>query len=425
MAGLSRSPRFFARLLEDHLVVVDRARLELRVLNPSAAVLWLLLEEGWQDASTLREALSALAPAAGGDLADATEGSLREWCGLGWLESAGGRVRLTRRQAPPLDPLRGRMESHPAEAPLPSHRVVSELRLRLGSRVCNVRFCETGEPGFPEVIPKLRALLSGMAAAGSAAHGCELRFLNAGARCWVAGLQPAVSTAEESLAVSLLITRIFRYFHQGEGPFVYMHGASVAGESGALLLPGRSGAGKSTLAAYLAANGWTYLGDDVVGLGRKRPAGEFRVLAFPTAAKVKAGAWPLLKRHYPHLAALPELNYAGRRARFLALAHPDEASGSSQPLRAVVFPRYGADQAARLLPVNAVTALCELVEAGLKTVEVADAGHIDSLLDLLETVPCYRLSYAQLDDAAGLLRAPLAACISTHTSGLTTASAVC
>jgi hypothetical protein len=48
--------------------------------------------------------------------------------------------------------------------------------------------------------------------------------------------------------------------------FVLLHASAVLGADGPVLLVGPSGAGKSTLSAALATRGWTYLGDEVIGL---------------------------------------------------------------------------------------------------------------------------------------------------------------
>jgi hypothetical protein len=47
---------------------------------------------------------------------------------------------------------------------------------------------------------------------------------------------------------------------------VLLHASAVQAADGPVLLIGPSGAGKSTLSAALAARGWTYVGDEVVGL---------------------------------------------------------------------------------------------------------------------------------------------------------------
>lgn len=47
---------------------------------------------------------------------------------------------------------------------------------------------------------------------------------------------------------------------------VLLHASAVLGAGGPVLLIGPSGAGKSTLSAALALQGWTYVGDEVIGL---------------------------------------------------------------------------------------------------------------------------------------------------------------
>ena len=47
---------------------------------------------------------------------------------------------------------------------------------------------------------------------------------------------------------------------------VLLHASAVLGADGPVLLIGPSGAGKSTLSAALTRRGWTYVGDEVIGL---------------------------------------------------------------------------------------------------------------------------------------------------------------
>lgn len=64
---------------------------------------------------------------------------------------------------------------------------------------------------------------------------------------------------------------------------LWMHGAAVASDGRAILLPGARGRGKSTLATALCARGWRFLTDDLIAL---EPA-TLQVRPFPRVPEVR------------------------------------------------------------------------------------------------------------------------------------------
>lgn len=404
MAGLTLSPRFSARFLADHLTVVDSARHELHVLNPSAAALWLSLDDEPQDLRGLSGSLGRLFGRAPDEMESDIAATIDEWSARGWLESGDSRYRLTHEKARESDIFHERAKSYPPESALPPHEIVSDLRISLGDDFCRVLLCRTGEEGFPDAIPRLEALLSGLAASGERPFSTELCLVNAGHGFWLKRADGVLWTTDESFALSSLTSGILDHLYADAGLFATVHAAALCREGGAVLLPGMSGFGKSTLAAYLAFRGWGYLGDDIVALGRRVEDEHDLILPFPTALGIKPSSWPMVAAWYPELDAYPVVSYADRQARFLRILHDGIDDPRRRRVRAIVFPRYCAGQPAELTPIDPVQAICSLVEAGFTTGGLLQAQRVERLLDLLERVRGYRLTYSRLEDAERHLR---------------------
>lgn len=400
MTGIAASEAFYARLLEEHLVLVDQERAELGVLNPTAAILWLLLDESIHDLDSLSAACAELIDDTPDDLTATVESTLTEWLARGWLEEIQGGYRITRRPCVARDPDRDRGTWHPADKRLPDHVVVSQLALRLGGKSFSVDLGDTGAPGNPYTLARVRGVLSGMIAATEDENPIELRWIHDGEAFWLASKDSVLWTGDESFAISSLVTALLQPAYAEQGLFATMHAAAVSRAGSVLLLPGVSGAGKSTLTAYLVAHGWGYLGDDIVALGRPSQGKDFEVHPFPSAIGLKPGSWPTLRPHYPSIDTLPVVPYADRQARFLPISGNRVPTGTRQCLRAILLPRFSPGATLEITPITPVQTLCELISAGVTTRQTMDMAHAEILLEMLEKLPAYKLTYGDLDAVA-------------------------
>lgn len=394
MTGLCTSGRFHVRLLRDQLVVVDHELGEMRVLNGTASLLWLLLDERTYTLTQLNRSLAELFSEATADMTGFTQATIEEWRALGWLETVAGGYRITRRQGTTMDGLRGRGVWHGPQTPLPEHSEQVTLKIRLGDKFFRVKLSTTGKSGHANTLGRLQAVLSGMVCNLDFDKSIDLSWVHDGSEFWLQTPDAVLRTKNESLALSSVITILFKKAYGDRGIFATLHAAAVSRYGSVVLLPGASGSGKSTLTAFLVAQGWDYLGDDVIALGRTCAAEAFEVLALPTAVGVKAGSWPVLRTLYPVIDALPVIPYADRAAKFLPLFDADtEFSLGRQTPRVMVLPRYVPGQALSVTPIEPVQALCELIATGITTGESIDASRIDTLLELLEELPVYMLRH--------------------------------
>lgn len=185
------------------------------------------------------------------------------------------------------------------------------------------------------------------------------------------------------------------------------HAGAVARNGQALVICGESGQGKSTLTFGLVAAGCAYLGDDHIPLHRDGRS----VLAFPTAAGVKAGSWDL-----PEIRALQDMYGMAPHSprmgvRYLPLGQAQTPRiGTKLPVRALIFPEFRPGAAYEIARVEPEQALILALRAGSRP-SGSHRGNIAPLADFLNHIPAYRLSYSSSEFSVpaclDLLNSPL------------------
>jgi hypothetical protein len=192
------------------------------------------------------------------------------------------------------------------------------------------------------------------------------------------------------LALNIVLVEALRHLKVG----AVLHGAAVGVSGRAALLAGGTGAGKSTLALGLAARGFEHLSDDFIPLsavGRD-------VHAFPLAASVKAGSWPILAQDFPSVGTSRVFEFGERRVRYVDPHAGGEPPYGSRPAGLLVFPRFEATGAPLLRSLAPEAAFGELLTSGSEA-----AGSPPSLRPLGELVnrtPAFEMTYSSLDEAA-------------------------
>lgn len=178
-----------------------------------------------------------------------------------------------------------------------------------------------------------------------------------------------------------------------------LHAAAVANGDSCLVMAAPGGSGKTTLTAALLAEGWDYLGDDMILLSRDDPP---RAWPLPGPLCLKAGSWPVLQPYYPDLNAWPVLQRWDQPVRYLPPPRPTPER--AWPIRSLVFPSYRPGRSATLEPLTASAALQALSAANAQWRRPLGAGDIGLLAGWLEHTPAYRLSYEKLSEAVAAVR---------------------
>jgi hypothetical protein len=192
------------------------------------------------------------------------------------------------------------------------------------------------------------------------------------------------------LALNIVLVEALRHLTVG----AVAHGAAVDVSGRAVMLAGGTGAGKSTLVLGLAACGFEHLSDDFIPLS----AAGGDVHAFPLAASVKAGSWPILADDFPCLGTSRVFAFAERRVRYVdPNAGGVPPSGSRTP-GLLVFPRFEAAGAPVLHSLTPEEALAGLLESGSEA--AGSPPSLRPLAELVNTTPAFEMTYSSLDEAA-------------------------
>lgn len=363
---------------------------DIRLLNPTAALIWNYVEDGVDARGIAGELADAFGIGLGQASAD-VEGMLRAW------EEAA----LLRANPRPLPP---RIEPHVPPAAIPGNAVLVHAgSYCLGAKRFRIRFLAAPDiDGIGRAfIGRIVAMFSGFASPGEACIAdpvpaiefCVGRSSSSVAYengCWRGD---SVMDGFVELCSVLL--------HATYGPFDWLcrlHAATLARDDAAIVMPAPAGNGKSTLAAYLAASGWTYCADDTTALDPR-----CRVLPLPTAVGLKAGSLSVLDRLYPGLGSLQVHEYGDKAARYLAL-DPLRSAGAPLDLSAMVFPKYEPGAEPSLGRLSAAEAVARLMEAGIGLGGTLTPAKLEWFAGLMERTPCWALGYDSLAGAEAKLR---------------------
>ena len=213
----------------------------------------------------------------------------------------------------------------------------------------------------------------------------------------------------EMLAITQLMSRATQFFLNLEHPdsvlLAYCHAAAVSRGNHSVLMPGSSGAGKSTLTAFLVANGFHYLGDDIVATGEVDNA----LLPLPTCLSIKSGSWTILDQIYPVLPQLPTLNRYGRVIRYIEPQRNYATLRAAAAPTVIVFPAYKVGETTQLSPLKPMQTMIRLLRANAALLPPATEENLAKFLRFVEQTPAYELTYSELPSALNAIEDVLAA----------------
>ena len=209
------------------------------------------------------------------------------------------------------------------------------------------------------------------------------------------GLAVEAGLAAEEV-IPFLVTQLFAHRMTCLDHCLLFHGAVVARDGQALLLPAPSGSGKSTLSAALTVAGWACLGDELAVVNPEPLSVD--PLALPIGLKDRS--MKALAPFLPGLDSRPRYTRVdGVGVRYLT--PPKAPPATSLPLKALVFPSYGTDASTTLTTLPPLTALERLAESGSSARPLVSAD-IQAMLKMA-ALPSYRLEFSSLEDALDLL----------------------
>jgi len=233
------------------------------------------------------------------------------------------------------------------------------------------------------------------------ATDAQVVLVRKGARVGVARRDGDVRWGDEDEALPLLKIAITEGLLDLNAALA-LHAAVLVRNDRAMLLLGESGAGKSTLSLWLARAGFTLACDDFAELGLD---GTVRAFSFPVT--LKPGAWPLFAERHPELAEAPVFRRPDeKRARYLPLAEPWAGRARKVGWIVLLDRREGSAPAAApvLEPVATTETFSTLLSSAWSGDTALQPEEFEGLAACIDGARCVRLTYSDLDAAAGLLR---------------------
>lgn len=174
-----------------------------------------------------------------------------------------------------------------------------------------------------------------------------------------------------------------------------LHAGAVARGGRAVVLPGSSNRGKSTLTTALVRAGYEYLTDEAAAIDSHGV-----VQSFAKSIALDPGSFGLFPDLAPEPANAVEKVMAGREWHVDPARLGDVANAS--PVAAIVCPSWRAGSTTRCARIAGTEAVHSLLgDAFDFTAGGPDVFAI--LVDLVESVPVYRLRYSELTDAITMI----------------------
>lgn len=184
--------------------------------------------------------------------------------------------------------------------------------------------------------------------------------------------------------------------------FLMLHAAAVERHGRALLLPAAPGHGKTTLCAALAHRGWRLLSDE---FGLLRP-GSPDIVPVPRPMPLKNESIAVMRAFAPEARLGPTITgtIKGTVAHLPAPAASVARAAEEAPVAWVVFPRWEAGARLTLEPIRAAEAFLAIASNAFNYETLGEPA-FDTVRRITEGARCYRLVYADLDEAVTALGA--------------------
>lgn len=248
-----------------------------------------------------------------------------------------------------------------------------------------------------------------LSATGTFAGAADLRVVVRASRTsssdpsWEMEVEPKGGLDCVPQTPAVLVSALNRWAVEQTTRHYVFHAGAVARHGSGVLLPAASFSGKSTLTAGLVQRGFGLLSDEVGAI----ELATGRMVGYPRALSLRSDVLSVLGLDAGVGASLGDAT--ARMVSSSALGGTVAEDGAQ--LRLIVLPRFdvGASgmECERLRPGLAAMGLLESSCSQQKLKEVG----LDWVLDVAGRVPCYRLTYSNLDEAVSKVDGLLAEAI--------------
>lgn len=197
---------------------------------------------------------------------------------------------------------------------------------------------------------------------------------------------------------SILFDQVIYHLLSTRKNGVALHAGAVSRQGMTILLPGKSGAGKSSVTAWLTANGFSYLTDELVFLPDD---GSGRVIPFPRPLCIKTGSAAVIKK------MLPVKRYGDIWEDTLGavishrLLNPDFILSYASPVL-FLFPEYQNGSPLHAERISGARASALLMACDVNARNLIDHG-FRQLAGLARSVPSSRITYSSFAEFSAVL----------------------
>jgi hypothetical protein len=174
---------------------------------------------------------------------------------------------------------------------------------------------------------------------------------------------------------------------------IVFHAAALSYQDDGLILCGRSGSGKSSLAAWLVANGWGYLTDEVILL----PLNDREISGFCRSIVLKSKSSFIWQRWSEERSAGLLQFEDGSAWVSPTLLNADAIQARIKP-RVLIFPRYSPKAQFTVQPLTTADALFRLLQCLVNARNFSDGG-LTATTRLASQVTAYSLTYSDVEGA--------------------------
>ena len=181
--------------------------------------------------------------------------------------------------------------------------------------------------------------------------------------------------------------------------YLLLHSAVIEREGCAVIMPAPPGSGKSTLCAGLVHRGWRLLSDEVALISLL----DASITPFGRPVSLKNQSIDVIRAFAPG-SVFSEVVHDTAKGSVSLLKVPSEhlerIKETAKP-RWVVFPKYVANSAPKLVPRSKANSMLELGRNSFNYMVLGRTG-FEVLSKVLDASDCYDFQYSKLDDAVAV-----------------------
>ncbi|MGB0186328.1 MAG: hypothetical protein ACPF88_05265 [Flavobacteriaceae bacterium] len=153
---------------------------------------------------------------------------------------------------------------------------------------------------------------------------------------------------------------LIEYYHNLESNqwLCSFHACAVQKKNKTYLILGDSGAGKSTLTALMCANGYRFIGDDLILMDKA-----IHIYDNPAALSVKENSWRIVSKYYEEISAISPSNRTkgNIKMKYLPLHLIQDNKPKKHKISALIWVNYKPNSKTQITPLSSIDICSKLI----------------------------------------------------------------